>query len=159
MLNIPKVSHSVTLLRLSLNSFTQLKISSIMKKVLFLFAFIGAFSLTGAMAQSCQGAAKSAGVKSCCASKAAKAAMSDASIEKRADQDGTVSYVRKESDAQGNVRFVAVSYDEAANTFVNVAPVATTEKKACCAGKSDSKACCSSKSKASCEKKESKTEN
>jgi hypothetical protein len=146
---------------------------SVMKKLFVFFAFTLVVGLTSAAAQSCSGAkAASATGKSCCANKAAKAAMGDASIEKRANEDGTVSYVRKEADAQGNVRFVAVSYDETANAFVNVAPATTVEKKscasgtagmgkACCASKSATeKACCAGKTKAaSCEKKESKVEN
>ena len=131
-----------------------------MKKLIFSFAFLLSFGIAAADAQSCSGA--SAGVKSCCAGKAAKAASADASIEKRQSEDGSISYVRKETDAQGNVRFVNVTYDEAANSFVNVAPkvaaagntpVATEgmvkkscsagEKKACCAGgASANKACC-----------------
>jgi hypothetical protein len=140
-----------------------------MKKVLFFFVCMFALGLTQASAQSC--GAKTAGVKSCCAGKAAKAAASDASIEKRANEDGSVAYVRKEADAQGNVRFVSVSFDEATSAFVNVAPAASAEKKscasgaaaggkACCASKAaEGKACCASKSKASCEKKEAKVEN
>jgi hypothetical protein len=128
-----------------------------MKKVLlFLFVF-GAFGISDAVAQ-CSGAKMAAG-KSCCASKAAKAATTDANIEKRSNEDGSVAYVRKEADAQGNVRFVAVTYDETANAFVNVAPVAATGK-ACCASKAEAgKSCGAAKSKASCEKKEAKVEN
>lgn len=154
-------------MRLHLYLNTQFKLTY-HEESIFLFAFLGVFSLTGAMAQSC-GSASAAKTKSCCAAKADKAAMGDATIEKRTNEDGTASYVRKEADAQGNVRFVAVSYDEKANAFVNVAPPATLEKKSCasatgakscCSAKEASaKSCCSSKAKASCEKKESKVEN
>jgi hypothetical protein len=144
-----------------------------MKKALLFFAFSFVFGLGAAYAQSCQGAA--AASKSCCASKsaAAKAAAADPSIEKRIADNGTVSYVRKETDAQGNARFVSVRFDEATNTFVNVAPASVSategmtkkscsaeEAKACagqggakaCAGKADGKACCASK-KAAVEQK------
>lgn len=117
-----------------------------MKKVLFLLSFCVAFGITAANAQSCSSASAA---KSCCANKAAKAAAADVNIEKRQAEDGTVAYVRKEADAQGNVKFVSVQYDEASNTFVNVAPKtmpaeaqATMPKKSCAA--SAGKACCSS---------------
>lgn len=145
-----------------------------MKKAVLLFSFFFALGLAAANAQSCHGAA--AASKSCCASKASKAATTDASIEKRVAEDGTVSYVRKESDTDGNVKFVSVQFDEATNTFVNVAPksaVATSgmvkkscsaeEAKACaggasadkaCAGKASGKSCCASKTaKAAVEQK------
>ncbi|MCS7036008.1 MAG: hypothetical protein RMJ33_10500 [Saprospiraceae bacterium] len=147
-----------------------------MKKALFLFAFSFVFGLGAAYAQSCQGAAGAAAPKSCCAAKAAaaKAAAADPTIEKRIADNGTVSYVRKETDAQGNARFVSVRFDEATNTFVNVAPASVTategmtkkscsaeEVKACagqggakaCAGKADGKACCASKKAAAVEQK------
>lgn len=128
-----------------------------MKKAIFFFAFFLALGIAGANAQSCHASAG----KACCAGKAAKAAASDASIEKRQAEDGSISYVRKEADTQGNVKFVSVQYDEASNTFVNVAPptaaAGTTEgmvkkscsageKKACCAGGGEKgKACCAGK--------------
>jgi hypothetical protein len=129
------------------------KMFLVMKKGLFLFSFLFVLGISAANAQSCQGAASAS--KSCCASKSAKAATSDASIEKRMAEDGSVSYVRKESDAQGNVKFVSVQFDEATNTFVNVAPKGAVAegqtgmvKKSCsaeemkaCAGKDGAKAC------------------
>lgn len=141
-----------------------LKLFPIMKKGLLLLSFFFALGMAAASAQSCHGAAAAGASKSCCASKASKAATSDASIEKRMADDGTVSYVRKESDAQGNVKFVSVQFDEATNTFVNVAPKAVaadakagmTKKscaagasKACCAqGAKEGKACCAAKAAA-----------
>jgi hypothetical protein len=129
-----------------------------MKKALLFFAFVFAFSLASANAQSCSAAASSG--KSCCAGKVAKAAAADPSIEKRMADDGTVAYVRKEADAQGNVKFVSVQFDETANAFVNVAPktISAEEKAACtkkaaacsasekkaCAGAGAGKACCKS---------------
>lgn len=134
-----------------------------MKKGLFLLSFFFVLGIAAASAQSCHGSASAAAgaSKSCCTSKAAKAAAADTNIEKRMSDDGSVSYVRKESDGQGNVKFVSVQYDEASNTFVNVAPkAATTEAnsgmvkkscsmsagKACCAGGSkEAKACSGAK--------------
>lgn len=128
-----------------------------MKKVLFLMPFLFFLGIAAANAQ-CTKSATATGA-SCCAGKAAKAAAADPSIEKRMADDGAVSYVRKEADAQGNVRFVSVQYDEASNTFVNVAPKtmsadakAGTVKKSC-AGAGSGKACCSGgaeKSKSCC---------
>ncbi|MCC6461008.1 MAG: hypothetical protein IT260_11090 [Saprospiraceae bacterium] len=136
-----------------------------MKKGLFLLSFFFVLGVAAANAQSCQAAGKS-----CCASKASKAASVDANIEKRMADDGTLSYVRKEADAQGNVKFVSVQFDEASNTFVNVAPksisnddkagltkkacaasgegksCSPSEAKACGAGK-EGKACCAAKAK------------
>ncbi|MBL7804410.1 MAG: hypothetical protein JNL02_11785 [Saprospiraceae bacterium] len=134
-----------------------------MKKVLFLLPFLLILGITAASAQCNKSASATTGA-SCCSSKAAKAAAADTNIEKRMAEDGTVSYVRKEADAQGNVRFVSVQYDEASNTFVNVAPKTMTADakagmakkacagegagagKACCSsGSAQSKSCCSSK--------------
>ncbi|MBK9339157.1 MAG: hypothetical protein IPM98_22540 [Lewinellaceae bacterium] len=143
-----------------------------MKKGIFLFSFLFVLGLAAANAQSCQGAASTS--KSCCASKSAKAATSDASIEKRMAEDGTVSYVRKESDTQGNVKFVSVQFDEATNTFVNVAPkgavtetqsgmvkksCSAEEMKACAGGSASAKACAGGKAdKACCASKAAKTD-
>lgn len=140
---------------------SQLKLFSLMKKVIFAFSFFFALGIAAASAQSCHSAASASTGKSCCASKMASAMASDPAIEKRMADNGTVSYVRKEADAQGNVRFVSVQFDEATNAFVNVAPKTMTagdkaectkktasctasEKKAC-AGMASGKACCASK--------------
>ncbi len=129
-----------------------------MKNVILMLAFFLAAGLATASAQSCHAAAGAG--KSCCASKAASAAAADPTIEKRQAEDGTMSYVRKEADTQGNVRFVSVTFDEAQNGFVNVAPPTATkqatagmtkkaasctpeEKKACA---KSGKACCAGKS-------------
>jgi len=129
-----------------------------MKKAIFFFAFTFVLGTFAANAQ-CSGASAGNAPKSCCASKIAKAAAADPSIEKRQSDDGAVAYVRKEADAQGNVMFVSVQFDEAASTFVNVAPSPlTTDKtdmtkktaKACAGGASEGKACCKGKSAASC---------
>lgn len=135
-----------------------------MKKGIFLLSFLFVLGIAAANAQSCHGSASTAAAgasKSCCISKASKAAAADTNIEKRMADDGSVSYVRKESDSQGNVKFVSVQYDEASNTFVNVAPKSVTAEgntgmvkkscamgssKACCAGGAkEGKACCAAK--------------
>jgi hypothetical protein len=138
-----------------------------MKKAIFLFAFTFVLGAFAANAQSCSSA--SAG-KSCCAGKVAKAAAADPSIEKRQAEDGSIAYVRKEADAQGNVKFVSVQFDEAKNTFVNVAPktmvaseqttmtkktasCSAAETKACAGGATQGKACCASKTASSCSDK------
>ncbi len=132
-----------------------------MKKAIFFFAFTFVLGAFAANAQ-CSGASASTAPKSCCASKIAKAAAADPSIEKRQSDDGSVAYVRKEADAQGNVKFVSVQFDEAANTFVNVAPTSLTTNnsdmtkktaKACAGGASEGKACCKSKATGCCAKK------
>lgn len=120
-----------------------------MKKGLFLLSFFFVLGIAAANAQSCHAAGKS-----CCASKAAKAASADTNIEKRMADDGTLSYVRKEADAQGNVKFVSVQFDEASNTFVNVAPksISNDDKagltKKACAGSGEGKACSAGEAKA-----------
>lgn len=123
-----------------------------MKKVLFLLSFFFALGIATANAQSCHGSA--AAGKSCCSDKASKAAATDKTIEKRMSDDGSVAYVRKEADTQGNVRFVSVKFDEASNTFVNVAPQATANaagtegmNKKACAAQGSGKACCAPGSK------------
>ncbi len=129
-----------------------------MKKAIFFFAFTFVLGTFAANAQ-CSSASAGTAPKSCCAIKIAKAAAADPSIEKRQSDDGAVAYVRKEADAQGNVMFVSVQFDEAANSFVNVAPMSlTTDKsamtkktaKACAGGATESKACCKSKAAGSC---------
>jgi len=128
-----------------------------MKKAIFFFAFTFVLGTFAANAQ-CSGASAGTAPKSCCANKIAKAAAADPSIEKRQSDDGSVAYVRKEADAQGNVMFVSVNFDEAANTFVNVAPAALTTDKSdmtkktakACAGTSEGKACCKGKTAAAC---------
>ncbi|MCS6929558.1 MAG: hypothetical protein NZM43_08695 [Saprospiraceae bacterium] len=152
-----------------------------MEKAILSVAFSLLFGLGVSYAQGCMGAAAAVSgdaPKSCCRAKlaAAKAAAADPTIEKRIADDGAVSYVRRETDAQGNVRFVSVRFDEATNTFVNVAPpsvsASATEgltKKACsaeaakacagqsgakaCAGKAEGKACCAAKKAAAVEQK------
>ncbi len=125
-----------------------------------LAAFLGAFSLGSAAAQTCSGG--SMGAKqgcskagaSCCANKMANAAKADPTIEARLDPNGSTYYVRKESGENGTVRLVDVKFDEPTGKFVNVAPgqmtanataapapgmvkkeaSCTQEKKACCMG-------------------------
>ncbi|MEZ4921447.1 MAG: hypothetical protein R2792_20295 [Saprospiraceae bacterium] len=138
-----------------------LKIIPVMKKVVFLLTFFFALGMAATATAQCQGSKSASATKSCCMNKAAKAASSDASIEERVADNGSVSYVRKEADAEGNVRFVSVKFDESSNTFVNEAPktvsasatsgmtkksCASSEGKACCAGKAETKACCAGKS-------------
>ncbi|MBU6341883.1 MAG: hypothetical protein KGS48_10340 [Bacteroidetes bacterium] len=129
-----------------------------MQKVVLFFAFFLTIGIASVQAQACAGHAEAG--KSCCASKISKAAAADPTIESRKSDDGSLAYVRKETDAQGNVKFVSVQFDEASNTFVNVAPKtvnasdkAGMTKKACCAsgdkkacaGEKGGKACCASK--------------
>ncbi len=124
-----------------------------MKKLFFLFAFMGIFAFTA-----------TAQTKACCASKNAskvcsktmdKAASADASIVKQVSSKGEVSYVRKEvCPVTGKTTMAAVEYCTKRGKFVNVSPseaaksasatkVSSTSKKACCAkGK---KAACTKK--------------
>ncbi len=139
-----------------------------MKKLLFLAAFMGVFSLGSVAAQSC--ATKSAD-KACCAgkpcaaTKMAAAAKADATIEARLDPNGSTSYVRKENGENGTVRLVDVKFDESTSKFVNVAPGAANvnaapagmvKKEATCAPAK--KACCAGGANKSCAKGEAKTE-
>lgn len=122
-----------------------------MKKLFFLFAFMGIFAF-----------ATEAQTKACCASKTGakvcsktmdKAASADANIVKQVSNKGDVSYVRKEvCPMSGKVSLKQVEYCTKSGKFINVSPsdvakkgtatkVSSTTKKACC--KKGSKAACS----------------
>ena len=139
-----------------------------MKKLFFLFAFLGVSAFAANAQQKSCCAAKGASVEkvSCTASAAAeadKAASGDASIVKQVSNTGEVSYTRKEvSPASGKVSYSAVEYCTKSGKFMNVSPsekaaccskgagasatatkVSSNEKKACCAqGAANGKACC-----------------
>ncbi len=135
-----------------------------MKKLFFLFAFIGLFAF-----------AANAQKKACCASKTAsaekvsctstadaeKAATEDASIVKQVSNTGEVSFARKEVCATtGKVSYTSVEYCTKSNKFVNVSP---SEKAACTKAASatkvsstEKKACCAKGAKAGCDKKAEK---
>lgn len=105
-----------------------------MKKLFFLFAFLGVFSLA-ANAQSCpysKTAAKSDKVV-CSKTAAAKAASLDNSIEARTcAKSGSVSYVKKSVCAKsGKVSYSDVEYCTKSAKFVNVSPKAMGAKKSC----------------------------
>lgn len=135
-----------------------------MKKLFFLFAFMGLFAFVG-----------TAQKKACCAAKASektsmtsvspedmdKAAAADASIVKQVSNTGDVTYTRKEvCPTTGKVSFTSVEYCTKAGKFVNVSPadaektsctkgasatkVSSKEKKACCAG-GEKPGCCAKK--------------
>lgn len=129
-----------------------------MKKLFFLFAFMGVFTF-----------AATAQTKACCASKNASskvcsktmdsAASADESIVKQVANTGEVSYVRKETcPVTGKVTMTAVEYCTKTNKFVNVSPSETNEKtctKSASATKVSSaskKACCAKGDKAGCSK-------
>lgn len=142
-----------------------------MKKLFFLFAFLGLFVF-----------AAHAQTKACCASKSAsaekasctvsadaeKAATEDASIVRQVSNTGEVSYTRKEvCPTTGKVSYQAVEYCTKSGKFVNVSPsenaasctksasatkVSSTSKKACCAGGGDKSCCTKDAKKASNEK-------
>ena len=129
-----------------------------MKKLFFLFAFMGVFTF-----------AATAQTKACCASKDASAkacsktmdsaASADDSIVKQVSNEGEVSYVRKEvCPATGKVTMTAVEYCTKTNKFVNVSPTETDKAnctKSATATKVSStskKACCAKGNKAGCTK-------
>jgi len=132
-----------------------------MKKLFFLFAFMGLFAF-----------AATAQKKACCASKSAstekvsaatlaeaeKAASEDASIVKQVSNTGDVTFTRKEVCAvSGKVSYTDVEFCTKSSKFVNVSP---SEKAACAKSASatkvsstDKKACCDKGDKACCDKK------
>ena len=121
-----------------------------MKKLFFLFAFMGVFSFA-ATAQTKACCAKGASSKAC-SKTMDSAASADASIVKLVSNEGEVSYVRKEvCPVTGKVTMTAVEYCTKAGKFLNVSPseatksatatkVSSTSKKACCA-KGDKAGC------------------
>ena len=132
-----------------------------MKKLFFLFAFVGLFAFCADAQKKACCAAKgvSADKVSCTAAAstdADKAASADASIVKQVSNTGEVSYARKEvCPTTGKVSFTSVEYCTKTGKFVNVSPSekaasctksatatkVSTTKKACCAGGAN-KACC-----------------
>ena len=126
-----------------------------MKKLFFLFAFLGLVSLS-ANAQKCS-SAKSAKATCMKSSKAAATAASlDEAIESRTcAKSGSVSYVKKVVNSEtGAVSYQDVEFCTKSKKFVNVSPVAN-EKKMCTKGAKASmtakggKACCAKGAKAS----------
>jgi len=117
-----------------------------MKKLLFLFAFVGCLGLVNVNAQSCpysKKAATTTGVeKKVCAKTAAAAAklasMDDSIESKTCATSGNVSYFQKSTCAKsGKVSMNEVKYCSTAKKFVNASPE-TAAKKSCaksCAGK------------------------
>ncbi len=138
-----------------------------MKKLFFLFAFMGLFTFAASAQTKACCASKSASSKSCSAKldKAMidKAASADKSIVKQVSDNGEVSYSRKEVDSSnGEVKLTAVEYCSKAEKFVNVSP--TDGSKACCkkgegtkVSSTDKKASCSKKEMKSCHAKGEKT--
>ncbi|MEK7254301.1 MAG: hypothetical protein AAB316_06115 [Bacteroidota bacterium] len=134
-----------------------------MKKLFFLFAFVGLFAFCADAQKKACCAAKgvSADKVSCTAAAstdADKAASADASIVKQVSNTGEVSFARKETCPQtGKVSFTSVEYCTKTSKFVNVSPSqqaasctksatatkvsATTQKAGCCAAGAN-KACC-----------------
>ena len=123
-----------------------------MKKLFFLFAFMGIFAF-----------AAEAQTKACCASKAGakvcsktmdKAASADASVVKQVSNKGEVTYVRKDvCPMSGKVSMKQVEYCTKSGKFVNVSP---SEAKAACTKKASATKVSSTSKKAACCKKGSK---
>jgi len=145
-----------------------------MKKLFFLFAFMGLFAFVGTAQKKACCASKAGAEKTSCTSSAAaatdtdsaaaadaeKAALNDASIVKQVSNTGDVSYARKEVCATtGKVSLTSLEYCTKAGKFINASPSdkasctksgaatkvsSTGDKKACCAG-ADKGACCAKK--------------
>lgn len=136
-----------------------------MKKLFFLFAFMGLFAFVGTAQKKACCAAKASSEKTSMTSVSAeeldKALTADASIVKQVSNTGEVSFARKEVCAtSGKVSFTGVEYCTKAGKFVNVSPsdaentsctknasatkVSSKDKKACCAG-GEKAGCCAKK--------------
>lgn len=133
-----------------------------MKKLFFLFAFMGLFAFVGtAQKKACCAKASSekTSMTSAEAADVEKAATADASIVKQVSNTGDVSYARKEvCPTTGKVSFTSVEYCTKAGKFINVSPsekasctkdasatkVSSKDKKACCAG-GEKAGCCAKK--------------
>lgn len=144
-----------------------------MKKLFFLFAFLGLFAFAANAQKKACCASKTAAAKVSCTTSADadKAAAEDASIVKQVSNTGDVTYTRKSvCPTSGKVSYTDVEYCSKSGKFINVSPsekaaacsksasatkVSSTSKKACCA-KGASKAGCSDKKaeKASTEQSE-----
>ncbi|MBI5914956.1 MAG: hypothetical protein HY842_06235 [Bacteroidetes bacterium] len=131
-----------------------------MKKLFFLFAFMGLLAFTAdAQKKSCCAAkGASADKVSCMVSTSAdaeKAASEDASIVKQVSNTGEVSWTRKEvSPTTGKVSFTSVEYCTKSGKFMNVSP---SEKAACTKNASATKVSSSEKKAGCCAKKGEKT--
>ncbi|MEO1257453.1 MAG: hypothetical protein AAFZ15_01605 [Bacteroidota bacterium] len=126
-----------------------------MKKLFFLFAFMGVFAFAAtAQTKSCA-KSKEACAKTCAASMA-KAAAADASIVKQVANTGEVNYVRKEvCPVTGKTTMTAVEYCTKRGKFVNVSPTENKTAKATkvsSASATKKAACCKKGSKAACTK-------
>ena len=141
-------------------NFLKINNQNSMKKLLFIFTFLGVFGLVNVNAQCAKSASAN---KSCCAKKTAMATDDNAAVAKAASMDETivtekngneVTYKRKSVCAHsGSVTLVPVIYDAASGKFVNISE--TSKGKACagesaskgkaCAGQAATKSCCSKK--------------
>lgn len=126
-----------------------------MKKLFFLFAFMGLLAFTAdAQKKACCAAKGASAEKASCTSSASadaeKAAATDASIVKQVSNTGEVSWTRKETcPVTGKVSFTSVEYCTKSAKFINASP---SEKAACTksasatkASSSEKKACCAEK--------------
>jgi hypothetical protein len=140
------------------------KIQFKMKKLFFLFAFMGLFAFGATAQKKACCAAKAAGEKTSCSAAsmtdADKAAAADASIVKQVSNTGEVSYSRKEvCPTTGKVSLTNVEYCTKSAKFINMSPsdvkaactksasatkVSSTEKKASCAA-GEKAGCCAKK--------------
>lgn len=105
-----------------------------MKKLFFLFAFLGLFAFaSNAQTKACCASKKSASVEktsSAATTDIESALAADASIVKKVSNTGEVTYVREEVDAStGKVSHQDVEFCTKSGKFVNVSP---SEKAACC---------------------------
>ena len=134
-----------------------------MKKLFFLFAFMGLFAFVGTAQKKACCAAKASSEKTSMTSVSAeeldKAIAADASVVKQVSNTGDVSFARKEvCPTTGKVSFTSVEYCTKAGKFVNVSPadaasctknasatkVSSKDKKAGCAG-GEKAGCCAKK--------------
>lgn len=143
-----------------------------MKRVLMIFALLGAFTfaVNAQQMSCCAGKKASSSAASCSKVDQAtldKAASADGSIVKQVSNTGEVSYARKAVDAKtGQVSFTEVEYCTKVNKFINVSPTdadhaacakdgeanasnaaSTGKSKSCCSGAAK-KACCADGKKA-----------
>ncbi len=143
------------------------KISTTMKKILFLLLFVGVAGLT-AQAQSCHGTKKASSETKAKAeatvvsqdqspevlAAAEKAAEADENIEKRVCQkSGKVSFVRKSvCEKSGTVSYKSVVFDAEKGAFVDASKgsCSAKEKAACSKKAADKKSCDKKGDKASC---------
>ncbi len=137
-----------------------------MKKLFFLFAFMGLFAFGVSAQKKACCASKNASSSKSCSAMVDKAASADKNIVKQVSNTGDINYVRKEVDStNGKVMLTSVEYCTKSGKFVNVSPtdgmktsctkkgvatkVSSTDKKACCE-KGKEKACCAKGEMKSC---------